>query len=281
MSVKLVVAVTDGDWFDHLRALPYLAEVKLSRTSKADLIKELIAFANAYGGTLYVGVKESDDEQRRSAGIFPIPRIFDLETALCDALRDSVDPRLPGFNSKAFDFGNGAGVLVIRVPASAIAPHWNASERRCYLRIGTSSQQIGMREIHSVVLDRARSSDAAEKQFVARQISFKHTVRSAALKFSKGPNPLVTTNPDYYFPLDGLALRCTCVPLSPICINNITQRQDLRIGTKHARVTTKVTIPGTPEQQGINNYQNINEHSFQPALRGWLSHFEISQWRAD
>jgi len=245
---------------------------KLSRTSKADLIKELIAFSNAYGGTLYFGVKESNDVQRRSAGILPISRIFDLETALCDALRDSVDP--PGFDSKAFDLGNGAGVLVIRVPASPIAPHWNASERRCYLRIGTSSQQIGMREIHSIVLDRARTSDAVEKQFVARQIGFKNTVRAAALKFSEGLNPLVTTNPDYSFPLDGMALRCTGVPLSPIYVNNITQRQDLRIGTKHARVTAKVTIPGTPKKQGINNYQNINEYSFQPALRGWLSHFE-------
>src|SRR5208337_2571814 len=45
---------------------------KLSRTSKADLIKELIAFSNAYGGTLYFGVKESNDVQRRSAGILPI-----------------------------------------------------------------------------------------------------------------------------------------------------------------------------------------------------------------
>ncbi|MGO9422188.1 AlbA family DNA-binding domain-containing protein, partial [Roseiarcus sp.] len=79
---------------------------KLSRTSKADLIKELIAFSNAYGGTLYFGVKESNDVQRRSAGILPISRIFDLETALCDALRDSVDPRLPGFDSKEFYLGN-------------------------------------------------------------------------------------------------------------------------------------------------------------------------------
>jgi putative restriction endonuclease len=27
MGVKLVVAVTDGVWFDHLRAMPNLAEV--------------------------------------------------------------------------------------------------------------------------------------------------------------------------------------------------------------------------------------------------------------
>jgi hypothetical protein len=64
---------------------------KLSRTSKLDLLKELIAFANAYGGTLYIGVRESADEQRRSAGLSPIPRIFDLETALCDAPRSLSD----------------------------------------------------------------------------------------------------------------------------------------------------------------------------------------------
>jgi hypothetical protein len=31
MAVRLVVAVTDGDWFDHLRVKPELAEVNSGR----------------------------------------------------------------------------------------------------------------------------------------------------------------------------------------------------------------------------------------------------------
>jgi len=40
---------------------------RLARSAKADLIKAVISFANAYGGTLYLGVKESDDDPKRSA----------------------------------------------------------------------------------------------------------------------------------------------------------------------------------------------------------------------
>ena len=48
MGVKLVVAVTDGDWFDHLRALPHLAEVNFwspsDRTFRALEPGELFLF---------------------------------------------------------------------------------------------------------------------------------------------------------------------------------------------------------------------------------------------
>jgi hypothetical protein len=77
---------------------------KLSRSAKSDLLRALIAFANAYGGTLYLGVKESDDEQRRSCGLAPEPRIFELDTAISDAIRDTIEPRLPSFDSRAFAF---------------------------------------------------------------------------------------------------------------------------------------------------------------------------------
>src|SRR5271157_3982766 len=48
MGVKLVVAVTDGDWFDHLRAMPHLAEVNFwspsDRTFRALERGELFLF---------------------------------------------------------------------------------------------------------------------------------------------------------------------------------------------------------------------------------------------
>src|SRR5437868_6551651 len=35
MGIRLIVAVTDRDWFDHLRSLPHLAEVNFSAPSAA------------------------------------------------------------------------------------------------------------------------------------------------------------------------------------------------------------------------------------------------------
>jgi Putative DNA-binding domain len=258
--------------------IPWAEGGRLSRTAKADLLKELVAFANAYGGTLYIGVTESRDEQRRSAGLSLVPRIFELETALCDAMRDTIEPRLPSFDSKAFEFDRGAGVLAIRVPSSPIAPHWNTNERRCYLRIGTSSQVIGMREIHSIVLDRARTSEGANQQFADRQIEFRKQIRALAVKYTtssgRGADPRLTTDPNYWFPLEGMALRCSCVPLMPISIIDITSKQELRVGVKPARIVNKIEIPGTPKAQGISNYQNIDARVFRPSLRGWSMSFE-------
>ena len=257
--------------------IPWAEGGKLSRPAKADLLKELIAFANAYGGTLYIGVSESSDEQARSDGLSLVPRIFELETALCDAMRDTIEPRLPGFDFKVFEFNQGAGVLAIRVPSSLVAPHWNMSERRCYLRIGTSSQLIGMREIQSIVLDRARTSEATNRQFADRQAEFRKQIRALARKCTtaseRGVDPRLTTDPNYWFPLEGMALRCTCVPLMPININ-ITSKQELRIGIQPARVVSKIEIPGTPQPQGISNYRTIEAREFRPALRGWSTSFE-------
>ncbi len=244
---------------------------KLSRPAKTDLLRALIAFANAYGGTLYIGVKESNDEPKRSCGLAPLPRIFALEAALCDAIRDTIEPRLPSFDSRAFDFESGAGILVIQVPASPIAPHWNTNERQCYQRIGSSSQKIGMREIRRITLDRARTSQLVDEQFGERRSLFESQIFSFATKANRESK--AADEIDSLFPSAGMSMRCTCVPLIPINVSYITERPDLRIGTKHARVANRYDIPGTPKSQGINNYENIDPREFKPALRGWSREF--------
>jgi hypothetical protein len=137
---------------------------------------------------------------------------------------------------------------------------------------------IGMREIHSIVLDRARTSEGANRQFADRQVEFRKQIRALALKYTTGSelgiDPRLTTDPNYSFPLDGMALRCSCVPLMPIKIIDITSRQELRVGVRPARVVSKIDIPGTPKAQGISNYQNIEAREFRPALRGWSMSFE-------
>jgi hypothetical protein len=248
---------------------------KLSRPAKTDLLRTLIAFANAYGGTLYLGVKESEDEQKRSCGLLPVPRIRELETALCDAIRDTVEPRLPSFDSKAFPFEGDAGVLAIRVPASPLAPHWNANERQCYQRIGASSQKIGMREIQSLTLDLARTSEGVDKLFIKRQSEFDGLIGQLA-KAQPLENEEVWLNPT--FCSSGTAMRCTGIPLMPINIERITERPDLRIGIQPVRVHSKISIPGQPPELGISSSANIEPAEFQPALRGW-SHVFLSTYR--
>jgi hypothetical protein len=240
---------------------------KLSRPAKTDLLRPLIAFANAFGGTLCIGVKESDDDPKRSCGLAPLPRISELEVALCDAIRDTIEPRLPSFESQAFKLEGDHGVLAIRVPASPVAPHWNANERQCYQRIGASSQRIGMREIQSITLDRARRLQYVDNQFDDRRTEFERLLQVITYKTSD-PAVLYPT-----FPSAGMTMRCTCIPLMPITVERITDRADLRIGVQPARVISRQDIPGTPREMGIRVCSNIQPVEFTPALRGWSYRF--------
>ena len=90
---------------------------------------------------------------------------------------------------------------------------------------------IGMREIHSIVLDRGRTSEGVDQQFADRQMRFRKNIRALSVKYTassgRGVDPRITTDPTYCFPLDGMALRCSCVPLMPISIIDITSKQEL------------------------------------------------------
>ena len=241
---------------------------RLARSAKADLIKAVISFANAYGGTLYLGVKESDDDPKRSCGLSLIPRISELEAALCDAMRDTIEPRLPSFESRSYVIEGDAGVLAIRVAASPLGPHWNAHERQCYQRIGSSSQRIGMREIQSITLDRAQTSMHVDVILAERRSEFERVL----LRLAKRPDQ-ITKPPvnDRIFPNAGIAMRCTGVPLAPVRVDRLTEREDLRIGTTQVRVTS---AGDQSQESGISCYENIDPRQFQPALRGWSYVFE-------
>ena len=138
---------------------------------------------------------------------------------------------------------------------------------------------IGMREIHSIVLDRGRTSEGVNQQFADQQKKVPENIRALSVKYTASSgrevHPRITTDPTYCFPLDGMALRCSCVPLMPISIIDITSKQELRIGIQPSfQVVNKIEIPGIPKAQGISNYHNIEAREFRPALRGWSMSFE-------
>jgi predicted HTH transcriptional regulator len=51
------------------------------------LFREIVAFANAQGGTLVLGIEETRDQPPRAATIYRLPRIHDLATRMEDAAR--------------------------------------------------------------------------------------------------------------------------------------------------------------------------------------------------
>ena len=136
---------------------------QLTAYARDRLFREVIAFANAQGGTLVLGAEETREKPPRAANICPLPRIHDLATRMEDAAHACIDPVLPGLRVRGIETGSpGEGVVIFRTLASPIGPHRVASDGHAYIRRGASSVKMTMREIQDLTLDLARGVDRCQ-----------------------------------------------------------------------------------------------------------------------
>lgn len=108
------------------RTLDYKESMLLeSRDHKHELLKDVMALANASGGTLIYGVAEGEGDDRGLIKDLPGLTIdVDATHGVVDnLLRDGVDERILGVLHKAVAKGDGRYLYVIRVPPSSLAPH--------------------------------------------------------------------------------------------------------------------------------------------------------------
>ena len=128
------------------------------------LFKEIIALANTSGGHLLLGVTETKGGTPPTAAeITPLPRCADLAERLSRAAQQ-IDPPIPLLIVAPVPTNGEAGIVVFRVPASRAAPH-RGLDRECYVRRGSSSVRVGMREIQDMTLAAGRRSDRIDARF--------------------------------------------------------------------------------------------------------------------
>jgi Putative DNA-binding domain len=141
-------------------------------------LREVIAFANAQGGTVIVGIDETPDDPPRAAVICPISRIHDLATRMQNAARACIDPVLAGLRIRGIEVGGaaGEGVLLCRTGPSPAGPHRVASEGHAYIRRGASSVKMTMREIQDLTIDLLRGVDRLESVFLQREAAFRESL---------------------------------------------------------------------------------------------------------
>src|SRR5947209_9262071 len=69
--------------------------------ARDQILAEIVAFANADGGTLILGLHETKDEPRRAASVEALPNCEGLARRLIDATEDVIEPRLPTIAARA------------------------------------------------------------------------------------------------------------------------------------------------------------------------------------
>ena len=139
---------------------PWYDDGKLGKKAKIAILEESVAFANAFGGTLILGIDEQESENGPGAAneISPIPRCANLASNLELIFRDCVEPHIPGLEIIPIrtQDEDDAGVVVIRVGRSRLAPHRVIPSLVCPIRRSDRCEKMTMREIQDLVLNLAR-----------------------------------------------------------------------------------------------------------------------------
>lgn len=169
-----------------LRSTPELGEY-----ARDEILGEVIAFANSKGGSLILGISETQEKPPRASKITAIPNAGELARRFEDAARDCIDPPLSRLQIKAVETEPSMGVLIFRVPASRQAPHRLTTTKECYVRRGSSTMRMAMREIQDMSLNLARGLALVEATFAERSQKFQEWVsrnsRIAAVRVTALP----------------------------------------------------------------------------------------------
>ncbi len=136
------------------------------------MLEEAVAFANAYGGALLLGIEESDTKPSVADKISPIPRCADLAENLKLVFRDCVEPQLPRVEIFSVPTEGDDGVVVIRVARSRLAPHRVIPTRVCPVRRQDRCEKMTMREIQDMTLNVSRGLERLDRRLSERSKRF-------------------------------------------------------------------------------------------------------------
>ena len=124
--------------------------VEFKREYVSDLYKEVIAFANTAGGTVYVGINDDGT-------ICGVENVNDTEIRCTDNIKDNIRPDVMAFVDIKPVVMQGKNVLQITVNKGSMAPYYAQSKgirpEGVFIRRGTASTPATQTEILNMIKD--------------------------------------------------------------------------------------------------------------------------------
>ena len=152
---------------------PWIAgKNQIGDRAKNEILEEVVAFANAYGGVCLLGIKESSTKPPVAAKISPIPRCAELAERLKLVFRDCVEPQLPQIEIIPLETNDENGVIICRVGKSRLAPHRVTKTLVCPIRRSDRCEKMSMREIQDLTLNISRGLERLERRLSERAERF-------------------------------------------------------------------------------------------------------------
>lgn len=142
--------------------------------AKFDLVKELVGFANAQGGALVLGIRDSKTKPARAAGLEPIPCVSDLADRLKMACRDLIEPKVHSLEVRGLPMADdGSGVVLFRVNGgSPFAPHRHRGNKECYIRRNDETFPMDMIEIQRQSVELQKRLSHVSDDFARQHSAF-------------------------------------------------------------------------------------------------------------
>jgi hypothetical protein len=191
----------------------------IGRVARDDIAKEVVAFANAYGGVIIVGIEETEDHPPRAKNLASpqIPSVADCAERLVRALRSIIDPPLPMLDVRGVvSSATGEGVVLIRVPSSPSAPHGFGTPPAAYVRHGSESKPLSMRELQSMFFERRTRLERVTSRQNELSAFAQELWASRRHGESQGAIPSLD--------LPAIQFRCSLAPTDDLAVDNFPDR---------------------------------------------------------
>ena len=261
--------VPEGEQIEFKETLPkrknsqdpwILGENKIGEGARNEILEEAVAFANAHGGVLLLGIRESISNPPVAAEIVPIPRCVELAERFRLKFRDCVEPQIPGLEVFDVPTDSDSGVVIVRVGRSRLAPHRVEPTRNCTVRRADRCEKMTMREIQDMTLNVSRGMERFDKRLEER-----------SERFQRELDRLET-------PDDSYGLRLTALPVGEeIRFERVCDQQGI---LRHLSTTwRKVILKRGNRSRELHNRIDLPPSYWRPVLRGTRAESDRSPYK--
>ena len=147
-------------------------EHRVGDRARNEILEEVVAFANAYGGALVLGIAEDGAKPPVAANVSPLPLCAGLAERFRQVFGACVDPPLPALDIVSVPTAGDNGVIVFRTGRSRRGPHRVKPTLKCPIRRDDRCEALNMREIQDMTLNLARGTERLERRLQERSKKF-------------------------------------------------------------------------------------------------------------
>ena len=243
---------------------PWMSENdQIGDRAKNEILEEVTAFANAFGGVLLLGIQESAAKPPAAKEIKPIPKCAELADRLGKIFRDCVEPQLPLIEIHPVLTKGQCGVVMIRVGKSRMAPHRVTATRNCNIRRQDRCEKMTMREIQDMTLNVSRGLKGLEKKLIERRKRFK-------VEFQRFENPD-----------ELIGVRATAVPVNDeIRIKRVFHNNT--IDSELLETDHKVSLVSNQDPKQIRQLEVLSlDYNWRPMIRAARGEYIVNSQNAE